>query len=174
MQTWKTHNLSIVVQKNPSIDSIQNKFKIKGRKEKIDVERLKEDPIMPVKQEIQALLRNGFTYGEIKHLLNVHFALKNKAGPRLAGRAPRCQPHKCRGLGDQEPFSPSLSKQEFLLHFPREWPPSLCDDLTVKGASAVCRRLAPRPLSRDPQKHRGGQGPRKIIPSNLLWERQTR
>lgn len=152
MQTWKTHNLSITVltvQKNPSTDSIQNKFKIEGNEEKIDVERLKEDPVMPVKQETQALLRNGFTCREIKHL-NVHFALKNQAGPRPAERAPRCQPHKRHGLGGQEPFSPSLSKQEFLLHFPSEWPPSLPDDLTVKGASAVCRCLAPRPPSRDP------------------------
>lgn len=109
----------------------QYKFKIKGNEIKIDVERLKEDPVMPVKREIQALLRNGFTCREIKHL-NVHFALKNQAGPRPAGRAPRCQPHKRHGLGGQEPFSPSLSKQEFLLRFPSEWPPSLPDDLTVK------------------------------------------
>lgn len=66
---------------------------------------------MLVKQEIQALLRNGSICREIKHLLNVHFALKNEPGPWLAGPALRCQPRKCRGLGSQEPFSPSLSKQ---------------------------------------------------------------
>ena len=125
MQTWKTHHLSItvhIIQKKPSTDSIQNKFKIKGNKEKIDVERLKEDLVMPVKQEIQAVLRNGFTCREIKHLLHVHFALKNEAGLRLAGPAPMCEPHKCHGLGGLEPFSRHPQSRNSCFVFPASGP----------------------------------------------------
>lgn len=177
MQTRKTHNLGItahIPQKIPGTDSIQNEFKIKGNKEQIDVQRLKEDPIVTAKQEIQALPRNGFTCSQIEHFPNVHLALKNKAGPRLAGRAPWWQPHKPHGLGGQEPCSPSLLKQQFLLRCPSQQPPSLSDDLTVKAASAARRCPAPRPLARDPQNCPGWQGPRKIIHSHLPWERQPR